>query len=92
MKSLQFTIKTKHTADALKRILVSKVLVRKEVQSLLSSHRWEGSVLYASGPLGSGTLTIRDYAVDIDIMLSTMGLLAKGSFQQQITKLLESAD
>lgn len=92
MSVLQFTVKTKHRADVLKDIITKQVLSRTEVQALLHDFRWEGTTLHASGAMGSGTLVIRDYAVDVHITLSVMGALAKGTFQKKITSLLESAE
>lgn len=75
------------------RLLIdTKVLTRPEVAVILSEHRWEEDTLYASGKMGSGTITLADNLVTVDIELSLFGSAAKGVIEQTLKQKLKMLD
>lgn len=67
----------------------TKVLVRPEIRLLLERHHWDGNVLHAAGKMGSGTLTLEQGQVLVDIELTLFGAAAKGAIEQQLTEQLK---
>ncbi len=85
MAIIHQTLETNKSVAEMRHSLDEKVLHRPEVQFLLDEHHWEGNVLHAKGKMGSGTITLEDKKVIIDIQLSLFGSAAKGAIEQTLT-------
>lgn len=84
MARINQTFETGKSVVEMRTYIDTKVLQRPEISLLLESHHWSGNVLYASGKLGQGTITLEHAKVVIDIELSFFGAAAQGAIEQQL--------
>jgi hypothetical protein len=92
MARIQQTIQTSKSALEMRLLIDTKVLTRPEVAMLITEHRWEENVLHASGKMGSGTITVADQLVTVDIELSLFGSAAKGAIEQTLKEKIKMLD
>ncbi|MBC8124514.1 MAG: polyhydroxyalkanoic acid system family protein [Candidatus Kapabacteria bacterium] len=85
MATIHQTIETNKTVAEMRHSLDEKVLQRPEVKFMLDEHHWDGNVLHAKGKMGTGTITLEDKKVILDIQLTLFGSAAKGAIEQTIT-------
>jgi hypothetical protein len=90
MSAIRLSVETQRDAQSMIGFLNTEVLSRSDVSTLLAVHRWEGSVLHASGSLGSGTISVGDFIVEVDIVLSAMGSAARSIIERKLIVLLSA--
>jgi Putative polyhydroxyalkanoic acid system protein (PHA_gran_rgn) len=86
MARIKQTFDTGKSVAEMRLFIDTRVLTRPELSLLLDSHRWEGATLYASGKLGSGTMTLEHGKVHVDIELTLFGAAAQGTIEAQLAK------
>ncbi len=83
MARIQRTFTTKSTAQEMQDFVNNSVLNRTELQSLLPSARWKGSILYIDARFVVGSIALSDNEVVVDVDISFLAANA--------TKRIESA-
>ena len=89
MATIHQTIETNKSVAEMRHSLDEKVLHRTDVTFLLDEHYWDGNVLHAKGKMGTGTITLEDKKVILDIHLTLFGSAAKGAIEQTLTDQLK---
>lgn len=86
MARIQQTIETNKSIVEMRTYIDTKVLKRSDVGFVLSEHRWDGNVLHAKGKLGHGTITLEQGKILVDIELTMLGSVAKGTIEASLKK------
>ncbi len=88
MSTIKRTVKTHRDASSMKEFISTEILTHMAIATLLPNHHWDGNTLHASGPLGKGTVIVRDFEVEVDIALSAMGAAAQSTIESRLLQAL----
>ena len=85
MAKIQKSFPTKYTKQEAKLKISENILTNPGVSALICNYVWEEYTLKVKSKLGSGTINVFDYKVDIDILLTIFG----GATQQLLESTLD---
>jgi hypothetical protein len=84
MSRIQKKFQTKSNATEMKSYISTKLLPNPALSSLLDSANWIDNTLYIQSKLGKGTITLRDYLIEVDIELTLFGQIAQKTIETTI--------
>ena len=84
MAQIQRTIETRKTKEEMRLVLDEKLATSKHLGKVLKMW-WHNDALYVESKLGSGSIQVRDFAVELDIELTLFGAVARTRIEQILT-------
>lgn len=84
MSRIQKKFQTQSTSSEMKNYINTHLLTNSALNALLDSAIWIENTLHVQSKLGRGTITLKDYLIDIDIELTLFGKIAQNSLESAI--------
>lgn len=86
---ISLRVSTRKSTAEMKDYVISQLHENTVMSAAFTRIEWSEHVMEASGPLGSGTLTLLEGEAIVEIELSTMGRSAKSLISQRLQQMLE---
>lgn len=84
MSRIQKKFQTQSTASDMKQYISNNLLTNPALNSLLDSAIWIENTLHVQSKLGKGTISLRDYLIEVDIELTLFGKVAQKSLESAL--------
>jgi hypothetical protein len=84
MSQLKKRFETKASAMEMKHYINTKLLPNPVLKPFLDTAKWNENILYITSKLGTGTITLLDNIIEVNIELTFFGSMAKNTLESTL--------